>query len=84
MPTDTQAPEAIAEAPPLVSDYTSPKEAAEALGVGLSTVYRRMEAGALPFVKVRSLYRIPKEALEKEAPENDPEPAAEATPRGGA
>jgi excisionase family DNA binding protein len=75
MPTATQAETPAAEAPPMVSDYTSPKEAAEALGVGLSTIYRRMEAGRLPFVKVRSLYRIPKEALE---------PTEEATPRGGA
>ena len=62
--------------------FVSTQEAADALGVSTATVYRMLDAGELDYVKVRSLYRIPKEALGKEAFEKEaPEPTAEA-PRG--
>ena len=43
--------------------FMSTREAADALGVSTATVYRMLDAGELDYVKVRSLYRIPKEAL---------------------
>jgi len=47
--------------------FVSTREAADALGVSTATVYRMLDAGELDYVKVRSLYRIPKTALEPTA-----------------
>lgn len=41
-------------------------QAAKFLGVCRQTVYNMINAGQIPFVKVRSHYRIPREKLEKQ------------------
>ena len=43
--------------------YVSPSEAAEALSVSLSTVYRMIDAGEIDAIRVRSLYRINADSL---------------------
>jgi excisionase family DNA binding protein len=46
--------------------YMTTREAADVLGVSTATVYRMLDAGELDYVKVRSLYRIPRAALEQD------------------
>ena len=46
------------------AQYVSPAEAARLLGVSLRTVYRMLDDKQLDHVRLRSLYRIPKTALE--------------------
>jgi len=41
------------------------KQVAEMLDVGLSTVYRAVEAGELPAIRIGAAIRIRREALEK-------------------
>ena len=44
----------------------SPKEVMELLGISQTTVYRWLESGELPAVKIgKKLWRIPAEALEE-------------------
>ncbi|TQE99003.1 MAG: helix-turn-helix domain-containing protein [Spiribacter salinus] len=57
-------PEATATPTPAPCNYVSTSEAAEILGVSLATVYRMLDAGELDHIRVRSLYRIPKNALQ--------------------
>lgn len=45
--------------------YLSRTQAAAALGVSLPTLHALMNCGALPFVKIGSSTKIPKEGLEK-------------------
>ncbi len=43
----------------------SPKEVQEMLGISQTTVYRWLETGKLPAVKIGKLWRIPADALEE-------------------
>ena len=43
----------------------SPKEVQEMLGISQTTVYRWLESGQLPAVKIGKLWRIPADALEE-------------------
>jgi len=43
----------------------SPKEVQEMLGISQTTVYRWLESGRLPAVKIGKLWRIPADALEE-------------------
>jgi len=43
----------------------SPKEVMELLGISQTTVYRWLESGELPAVKIGKLWRIPADALEE-------------------
>lgn len=51
-----------AQLPPI---YLSRTQAAAALGVSLPTLHSLMNQGALPFVKIGSSTKIPKDGLEK-------------------
>ena len=57
----------------------SPKEVQEMLGVGQTTIYRWLESGRLPAVKIGKLWRIPADALEElldtEGGQSDDRPA---------
>lgn len=55
-------------------------QTAQILGVCRQTVYNMIAAGQIPFVKVRSHYRIPREKLEKQLAA---ESAASITGAGG-
>lgn len=43
----------------------SPVEAMEALGVGKNTIYRLLNTGKLPAVKIGRMWRIPVSALDE-------------------
>jgi len=43
----------------------SPKEVMERLGISQTTIYRWLESGQLPAVKIGKLWRIPVDALEE-------------------
>ena len=47
------------------SDYLTPYDVAEELGLSLTTVYNLLRAGKLPGFKVGKSWRIPKDALER-------------------
>jgi len=57
----------------------SPKEVQEMLGIAQTTVYRWLESGRLPAVKIGKLWRIPADALEElldtEGGQSDDRPA---------
>lgn len=46
-----------------MSDYLSPQEMAEHLGVHEETIRREIKRGRMPHVKVGRVYRIPREAI---------------------
>lgn len=47
------------------ADYLTPEEAAEALGVGVGTVYRKLQSGDLAGFQLGRQWRIPPAELEK-------------------
>jgi len=49
-------------------DFVSIREAADRLGVTYATLWRMVKEGQLPAVRVRSLVRIPTEALSELPP----------------
>ena len=47
------------------TDYLTPYDVAEELGLSLTTVYNLLRAGKLPGFKVGKSWRIPKDELER-------------------
>lgn len=54
------------------ADYLTPEEAAEILGVGLATVYKKLRAGDLAGFQLGRQWRIPPGELEKLARREHP------------